>query len=193
MPVLRFRVYWEEDDLVYRDIEIPGSNNFRALHEAILKSYDFDQKHEATFFESNDRWHRGRGISSEVMVNKRDAPELSMVKTPISALIIAPDQQFVYEYDRQRQWVFLVQLISMEKEEDPRKTYPLIARKEGIGPSQYGVKGAPVAGVERSMEVVEAYDLGAEEMAEGFGNEGEEGGGAEESYTDAGSDGGFDE
>jgi hypothetical protein len=40
------------------------------------------------------------------------------------------------------------------------------------------------------MEVEEAYDLGAEEMAEGFGSEGEEGTEAEESF---GVSGGGDE
>jgi hypothetical protein len=37
---------------------------------------------------------------------------------------------------------------------------------------------------EKMVEVEEAYDLGADELAEGFGNEGEEGtgGGGEESF-----------
>ena len=43
-------------------------------------------------------------------------------------------------------------------------------RKEGIAPAQYGIKGVSK---DKLMEVEEKYDLGADEMAEGFGSEGE--------------------
>ena len=55
MAVLRFRAYWEEDDAVYRDIAIKHVQNFRDLHEIILKAYEFDSKHKATFHRSNDQ------------------------------------------------------------------------------------------------------------------------------------------
>jgi len=171
MPLLRFRVYWEEDDQVYRDIELQTGQTFLDFHQTIIKAYEFDGKHAASFFESNDRWQRNREISSEVMVNKKDAPALSMLKTPVSALVAKPDQKFVYIYDLTKQWVFLVELIGVSKDEDSRKTYPLIVRKEGIAPAQYGIKGIAQ---DKLMEIEEKYDLGAEEMAEGFGNEGDE-------------------
>lgn len=171
MPLLRFRVYWEEDDQVYRDIELQTGQTFLDFHQTIIKAYEFDGKHAASFFESNDRWQRNREISSEVLVNKKDAPALSMLKTPVSALVAKPDQKFVYIYDLAKQWVFLVELIGVSKDEDSRKTYPLIVRKEGIAPAQYGIKGIAQ---DKLMEIEEKYDLGAEEMAEGFGNEGDE-------------------
>ena len=39
--------------------------SFLDLHETILKAYEFDNKHKATFFRSNDHWQRGREISLE--------------------------------------------------------------------------------------------------------------------------------
>ena len=179
MPLLRFRVYWEEDDQVYRDIELHANQTFLDLHSAILKAYEFDGKHPASFYESNDRWTKGREISSEVLVNKKDAPALSMLKTPVSALVAKPDQKFVYIYDPAKHWTFLVELIGVSKDDDPKRTYPFLLRKEGIGPAQYGIKGASE---DKMIEVEEKYDLGADEMAEGFGNEGEEGSSTEESY-----------
>jgi hypothetical protein len=115
MPLFRFRVAWEEDDLVYRDVEITSGQTFKDLHDIILKAYDFDSKHSAQFFESNDRWMRvGRTFSSEVTVNKKDAPALSMVKTPVNALISVPDQKFIYEYDPAKKWTFLIGLIGLD-------------------------------------------------------------------------------
>ena len=54
MAVLKFRVYLEEDDAVYRDICIKHTQTFAELHYAILKAYEFDNKHQATFYRSND-------------------------------------------------------------------------------------------------------------------------------------------
>ena len=95
-----------------------------------------------------------------------------MMRTPVSALVAKPDQKFVYEYDPAKHWTFLVELIGVSKDEDPKRTYPFVLRKEGIAPAQYGVKGVAA---DKLMEVEEKYDLGADEMAEGFGSEGEEG------------------
>lgn len=189
MTILRFRVYWEEDDQTYRDIEIQGNQTFLDFHKAILTAYEFDGKHSASFYESNDKWEYGRELSSEVLVNKKDAPALSMMKTPVSALVSNPDQKFMYVYDPAKKWTFMVELIGVLREEASRRVYPFILRKEGIAPAQYGIKGV---NPDKIMEIEEKYDLGAEEMAEGFGNEGE--GGSEEaseSVTDTG--GGFDE
>jgi len=186
MPLLRFRVYWEDDDQIYRDIEIRSNQTFLDFHKAIIQAYEFDGKHSASFFESNDRWQRGRELDSEVLVNKKDAPALSMVRTPVSALVAKPDQKFIYVYDPVKHWTFLVELIGVTKEEDIKKTYPYVVRKEGIGPAQYGVKGVSP---DKLMEVEEKYDLGADEMAEGFGSEegsSEElgGGGGGDSYDE---------
>ena len=170
MALLRFRIYWEEDDQVYRDIEIRPSQTFLEFHKSILQAYEFDGKHSASFYESNERWQRGRELNSEVMVNKKDAPALSMMKTPVSALVAVPDQKFVYVYDPVKKWTFMVELIGVNKDEDSRRTYPFVLRKEGLAPAQYGIKGV---NPDKLMEVEEKYDLGAEEMAEGFGSEGE--------------------
>ncbi|MDR3679698.1 MAG: hypothetical protein P4L41_07015 [Flavipsychrobacter sp.] len=182
MALLRFRVFWEDDDQIYRDIEIKGSQTFLDFHQGILKAFEFDGKHEASFYESNDRWQRNRELSSEVLVNKKDAPALSMLKTPVSALVSLPDQKFVYVYDRIKHWTFMIELIAVSKDIDPKRTYPFVVRKEGVAPGQYGIKGV---NIDKLLEVEEKYDLGADEMAEGFGNEGEGGNGSDD-LTDSG-------
>lgn len=171
MPVLRFRVAWEEDDQVYRDIEVCTGQSFLEFHQTIIKAFEFDGKHSASFFESNDRWHRNREINSEVLINKKDAPSLSMTKTPVSALISVPDQKFVYVYDPVKEWTFIIELIGVDKEEVINRIYPFLVRKEGLPPAQYGVRG--VSG-DKLMEIEEKYDLGPDEMEDGYGDEGED-------------------
>ncbi|RZK44632.1 MAG: hypothetical protein EOO94_05015, partial [Pedobacter sp.] len=106
MAILKFRVYFEEDDSIYRDIAIKHTQNFLQLHQAILKSYEFDSKHAATFARSNDSWLRGREISLEKYDRVYKAPPLIMEETTIGSEIKDPNQRFTYHYDFARNWHF---------------------------------------------------------------------------------------
>jgi hypothetical protein len=170
MAILKFRIYLEEDDAVYRDIVIKHKQNFQELHFAILKSYEFDSKHKATFFRSNDNWQRGREISFERYDKPYVVEPLIMSEVPIGTEIRDTNQKFVYEYDFEKHWVFLVELINVSKEENSKLDYPAITRTEGIGPQQYGTKS--LLG-DKFTDIEEKYDL--TEAAEGFGTEGEDG------------------
>lgn len=170
MAVLKFRIYFEEDDSVYRDVVIRHKQTFFDLHETILKAYEFDTKHAATFYRSNDHWQRGREISLDVYDKKYKAAPLLMRETSIGSEMKDPNQKFIYVYDFVKNWTFHVELINVSKEENPKTTYPSVARKEGIPPSQYGTKS--LLG-ERFADIEEKYDL--TKGAEGFGEEGEEG------------------
>jgi len=170
MAILKFRIYLEEDESVYRDIVIRHTQTFFDLHEAILKSYEFDNKHKATFFRSNDHWLRGREISLEKYDKEYQAPPLLMNDTTIGSEIKNPNQKFVYLYDFNKNWSFLIELINVSKEENPKISYPSSVRTEGIAPSQYGTKG--LLGP-KFADIEEKYDL--TQVGEGFSEKDEEG------------------
>jgi hypothetical protein len=171
MAILKFRAYLEEDDSVYRDVVIRHTQSFYELHEVILKAFEFDSKHQATFYRSNDNWQRGREISLEKYDKSYKAPPLLMNETTIGSEIKDPNQKFIYVYDFSKNWTFQVELINVSKEENPKVTYPSMIRKEGIAPSQYGTKS--LLGP-RFADVEEKYDLS--KGTEGFSEEGEESG-----------------
>lgn len=170
MAILKFRIYFEEDESVYRDVAIRHSQSFFELHNSILSSYGFDNKHKATFFRSNDHWQKGREISLEKYDKEYKAPPLLMSETMIGSEIRDPNQRFIYLYDFNKNWTFLVELINVSKEENPKLTYPAMVRMEGIPPSQYGTKG--LLG-EKFTDVEEKYDLS--QVGEGFGEKDEKG------------------
>jgi hypothetical protein len=170
MAILKFRVYFEEDESVYRDVVIRHSQSFFDLHETILKAYEFDNKHKATFFRSNDHWQRGREISIEKYDKEYRAEPLIMSETTIGSEIRDPNQRFIYLYDFNKNWSFLLELINVSKEENPKISYPAMVRNEGIAPSQYGTKG--LLG-EKFADIEEKYDLS--QVGEGFGQKNEEG------------------
>jgi len=181
MAILKFRVYFEEDDTVYRDIVIRHSQSFFELHLAILSAYEFDNIHQACFYRSNDNWQRGRAISLEKYPEVEYKVEpLDMFETTIGSEIRDTEQKFIYQYDFKKNWIFQIQLIGVSKEENPKTDYPSVSRKEGIGPSQYGIKS--ILG-DRFADVEEKYDLAS--LDEGFTDEGEEeAGGDDETAED---------
>jgi len=191
MAILKFRVYWEEEDAIYRDVLVKHTQLFSDFHQIILKAFEFDQKHEATFFRSNDKWQRGREISKEVYQKEYQVPPLLMDETTIASEIMDTNQHFIYLYDFNKSWTFLVELIQVIKNADADMTieYPNIARVEGVGPMQYGTKG--LLG-EKFADIEEKYDLS--EADEGFGEEGEEDENAsddEDDSNDSDDNGGF--
>ena len=167
MAVLKFRIYFEEDDSIYRDVVIKHTQTFLQLQQVILKAYEFDNKHQATFYRSNDNWQRGREISLAIYDKPYKVAPILMENTPIGTEIKDPNQKFVFQYDFVKNWGFLVELISVSKEESSKIDYPAMIKSEGIAPSQYGTKG--IAG-DKLTEMEEKYDLKA--IPEGFGTEG---------------------
>jgi len=172
MAFLKFRVYWEDDDAIYRDVIVKHTQNFTELNNIILKAFEFDQKHDATFFRSNDIWKRGREISKAVYEKEYVAPPLLMEETTIGSEIIDTNQHFIYLYDFVKSWTFLIELIQVIKNADADMSleYPIVSRTEGVGPMQYGTKG--LLG-KTFADIEEKYDLS--EAKDGFGEEGEEG------------------
>ncbi len=170
MAIFKFRVYFEEDDSIYRDIVIRHSQYFYELHEVILKAFEFDNKHQASFYRSNDNWQQGREISLEIYDREHKAPPLLMKETVIGSEIKNTNQRFTYTYDFHKQWNFLIELINVAGVEDVKVDYPAVVRAEGISPKQYGTKG--LLG-DKYADIEEKYDLSR--GADGFGEKTEEG------------------
>jgi hypothetical protein len=93
-----------------------------------------------------------------------------MKETTIGSEIRDPNQRFIYLYDFNKNWNFLLELINVSKEENPKVSYPSTSRTEGIAPSQYGTKG--LLG-EKFADIEEKYDL--TQAGDGFGEKDDDG------------------
>lgn len=171
MAILKFRIYWDEDDSIYRDIVIKHQQTFLDLHHEILKCYEFDTIHQATFYKSNDSWLQGKEITFDKYDKVYKVEPLIMNEVAIGGQIADPNQKFIFHYDFTKNWLFRIELIHVDKEENKKITYPSCIRIEGIGPSQYGTKGIIDS---RLAEMEEKYDLQPEAMRDGYGEEGED-------------------
>ncbi len=165
MPIMRYKVVWDEDNSIERIIEVDTKNTFADWHKVLLESIDFDNKHEGIFYTTNLKWKRERGISTSVKKNLSKAKFLSAKKTPVSALVKSPDQKFLYEYHSNKKvWLFRIEMMGIDAEGQAKSRYPRVARSEGLPPSQYNpnvLKSSP--GIK---EVEEKLDLNESDLNE---------------------------
>jgi hypothetical protein len=134
MAVYRFRVAFEDNEDVSRDIEIKSNQTFADFHKAIQEAIKFDNKHAASFFVSDDYWRKEQEIT--LLPEDLDTDVKLMEKTKISTLIENPYQRFIYIYDKAVQWTMLVELIKIIAE-DPKVKYPICSKSIGTAPKQY--------------------------------------------------------
>lgn len=144
MAVYRFRVCLEDNEDVYRDIDIKASQNFEQFHDAIQEAFKFDKKHAASFFSSDDYWRKG----DEITLNKEDlelnaedirkkiTKKFLMKDNKVAKFIEQPHQRFVYVFDPNVQWSFLIEMIKIVNE-DAKVNYPICLRSVGNAPKQY--------------------------------------------------------
>lgn len=180
--VYRFKVTFEDNEDVYREIEIKSTQTFEDFHNIIMQSIGFDNMHDASFFISDDYWRKGEEIRLKSAEGLRQ-----MSKCKMALLIDDPHQKFVYIYDPKSNWTFLVELLKIVPD-DAKASYPKIAKTIGEAPKQHiATNVVPVVGDEEFDDEEphnddEAYTLAhsEDETALLEGEEGEEEVAAEE-------------
>lgn len=135
MALYRFKICFEEDDEVVRVLELKSSQTIEDFHFAILKSIDFDSKHNALLYISDDYWKK---YDKYIFLPEEGMEEVTMFSAKkLSSLINDPHQKLLYVYDLNEQWVFQIELVGISMNEDPKKEYPHLVRSENKAPKQY--------------------------------------------------------
>lgn len=140
MAIYRFHVEIEDYEGISREIDVKSTQTFEELHYAILRAYNFDVKHPASFFYSDDLWHMEDEIAFKDMQYSVINNPMPMNKTRISDYIDDPHQRFLYVYQSDEGWAFLVELYSIDTGNGDGGTYPRMVKSAGEAPKQYPVK-----------------------------------------------------
>ena len=137
-------IYLEDNEDIYRDIDIKASHTFEVFHKIIQEAFKFDAKHAAAFFVSDDYWRKGQEITlrkedlplDEDEIRKKVDPKKLMSDIKIAKYIDQPHQRFVYIFDPNVKWGFMIEMMKIT-EELPKIKYPLIIKSFGTAPKQY--------------------------------------------------------
>ena len=136
MSVLRFRVMFEEDDTIFRDIEIKPSQTLSEFESVINSAYNLPATGTGNFFMSNDNWQKGKQIPGKAPTNDKQ-PKAKAKAITIPALLMFiddPHQRFVYEYQGSQEFIFLVELMNVGNPEKGTVIYPVCIRSQGPSP-----------------------------------------------------------
>lgn len=171
MAAYRFKVSLEDNEDIFRDIDIKAAQSFEQFHTIIQEAFKFDAKHAAAFFVSDDYWRKGQEITlrkedlplEEEEIRKKVEPKKLMAETKIAKYIEQPHQRFVYVFDPEVQWSFLIEMIKIV-DDNPKLTYPAIIKSIGTAPKQY--KQINMAKEELSPDLAMAALLNEPEVAD---------------------------
>lgn len=150
MAVYKFKIIIEDNDDIYREIEILSGQTFDDFHNAIQEAFKFDKKHAASFFVSDDFWRKDQEITlrkedlelEEEEIRKGVSPKKLMSATKIAKYIESPRQRFVYVFDPAAKWTFCIELMKILPD-NPKGNYPACIKTLGNAPKQYKSTTAP--------------------------------------------------
>lgn len=150
MAVYKFKIVIEDNDDIYREIEILSGQTFEDFHYAIQEAFKFDKKHTASFFTSDDYWRKEQEITlhkenlelDEDEIRKGVPPKKLMSATKIAKYIESPRQRFVYVFDPVAKWTFCIELMKILPD-NPKGNYPTCVKSIGNAPKQYKSTTAP--------------------------------------------------
>jgi hypothetical protein len=154
--VYRFKVTYEDHEDVFRQIEIKSSQSFVELHTAIQQAIGFDNSKPATFYTSDDYWRKDNEIvavntgddrTKKSKIKKTEEPK----KKTIADHIDNPHQRFVYVFDPEKEWTFLLELMKIVPE-DKTVAYPQCVKSGGTAPKQYKPVNLPPPPIDEEEE-----------------------------------------
>lgn len=144
MAVYKFKLFIEDNEDIYREIEILSGQTFEDFHNAIQDAYKFDKKHAASFFVSDDYWRKDQEITlceEDLPLDSEEerkgvSPKKLMSKTKIAKYIDSPRQRFMYVFDPAVKWNFCIELMKILPD-NPKGSYPSCVKSIGNPPKQY--------------------------------------------------------
>ena len=117
------------DKTIWRKIKLSHKHTLEDLHLAIQKAFDFDNDHLYSFFMDGKRYSQNAYHSSY----GDEGPYAD--EAIIGELGLYKGQKILYLFDYGDSWEFLVQLMSIENEEEVAE--PKIIESKGENPPQY--------------------------------------------------------
>jgi hypothetical protein len=136
--ILRFRINMDDYPEVQRVIEIKDDQTFEELHNAILKSVDFDDSQMASFYLCDDNWNEKLEITLIDLTDEEEeifTPTMSKIK--LSEYMQHPGAKLEYVYDFVLMWKFRIELDAIEEMPEGKKKYPVVIDSIGEAPPQF--------------------------------------------------------
>ena len=108
--IYRFKVWFEEEEEIFRVIDIAPSASFLSLHQVVLDSIGFKKDLPSSFYCSDDNWRKGKEISLN------ESSKLLMETSKLKDHINDPHQKFIFITDFNENWILNIELQSIQND-----------------------------------------------------------------------------
>lgn len=169
MSVYKFRIMFEEDENIYRDVEVRPKQTFSEFEELIMTAWGLPTEGKGQFFVSNDRMQKLKRIDQKTPVKRGDSQYLPM----IIHYVEDPHQKFLYEYSGKQDLSFFIELSAIGVEK-PGIDYPRILKTAGPSPVKKEDLYKHMSASSLATNTTEGLDEDDSQLLRGFGTEGEE-------------------
>jgi hypothetical protein len=136
MAIYGFRVILDENNQdVFRDIEIESTSSFEDFHNSIIQGFGMEGGEMASFYKSDDHWNQG----DEISLFPVDDKSFVMGDWSLEQMSSEKGDKFLYIYDFLNMWTFYVELMEID---EPKSgiSYPRLIYSEGLMPAESGEK-----------------------------------------------------
>lgn len=130
MAVYKFRIMFEDDDLIHRDVEISSTQTFSDFRQAILKAYNVTKDWDSVFHVSDDKWHK---LDKVVSFTQGDNKVTPAGNQKMAKFIDDPHQRFLYIINSTVEVVLPVELLKILPD-DSKTVYPRVSEVAGEFP-----------------------------------------------------------
>jgi len=132
--IYRFRVILDDQEDVFRDIEIEANATLEDLHNVITQSFGFGGQEMASFYLSNQDWEQGDEFPLFEMNDEMEGSQ-TMSETVLRDILDEDQTHMIYIYDFLNMWTFLVELADIGEYEEG-KAYPNLMFAHGQLPEE---------------------------------------------------------
>jgi hypothetical protein len=129
MSIYKFKVMYDEDENIYREIEVRPSNSFMELEESIISAWGLPTENTGKFYVSNDRGQKLKTFNHKKPVKTGESAYYPMILN----FVEDPHQVFIYESTGKQELGFILELLIIANEK-PEKSYPYVVKSYGPSP-----------------------------------------------------------
>lgn len=173
--IYRFKVWFEEDEDIFRVIDITPASTFLSFHNIIIDSIGFKKEVPSAFYCSDDNWRKGKEVSLA------DNTKALMENSKLKDFVNDPHQKFIYITDFTEMWTLNIELQSIQNDVKGI-SYPFVSKTSGKAPKQNEGVGRFKTVDENEFDEIanklvskHAPLIDVDFDEEGFGEEGDEG------------------
>lgn len=111
MKQIQVKIILENDDLVFRDLQVPSNKSLEDLHFALLKAFQFNGKEMASFLKSDDNWEAEAEYTLAAISEEAKAVLMKNVK--IGDVFQEEGDSLSYIYDYLKEWKFELEVVGI--------------------------------------------------------------------------------